>query len=120
MLPDDFATAPQNLRYLYRQTISVDCNFRLKNRHRATNVVDIRLSPGWAYMVEKSGYMDYVQRHANQAEVRLHSLRHLFTEKTYIFIEQHVLWLQCNDTCKPEKGQGAERYWGRRRSLCST
>ncbi|KAI0702993.1 hypothetical protein BC835DRAFT_1410783 [Cytidiella melzeri] len=39
-LPEDFATAPEHLRYLYWQTIAMDCNFHLKNRYQATQNVD--------------------------------------------------------------------------------
>ena len=56
-------------RFLYRQTISMDCNFRVKNRYRSTKKPDIHLSPGWSYMVEPTGYMDYVKNFASQVEV---------------------------------------------------
>ena len=69
-LPEDFEDAPPDQCYIYRQTISVDCNFRLKNRHRTTNMTDVRLSPGWAYVVEQNAYMEHVAKHAKQTEVR--------------------------------------------------
>ena len=47
----------------------MDANFRQKNRYRATTYEDVSLSDGWAYFVEKKGYMDYVSKFANQEEV---------------------------------------------------
>lgn len=72
-LPGDFEAVAPDQRYLYRQTISVDCNFRLKNRHRSTNMLDVRLSPGWSYFVERDAYMEHVRAHATQTEVNLQS-----------------------------------------------
>ncbi|KAI0795176.1 hypothetical protein BC629DRAFT_1439482 [Irpex lacteus] len=50
-------------------TIAVDCNFRLKNRHRTSNKPDVSLSPGWAYFVERGAYMAHVKQHTGQAEM---------------------------------------------------
>lgn len=68
-LPEDYTNAGPDEKYLYRQTIAVDCNFRLKNRHRSTHQQDVRLSPGWVFFVERTAYMGHVQQHSNQAEV---------------------------------------------------
>ena len=48
----------------------MDANFRQKNRYRATTYEDVSLSDGWAYFVEKKGYMEYVSKFSNQEEVR--------------------------------------------------
>ncbi|KAI0693263.1 hypothetical protein BC835DRAFT_1276253, partial [Cytidiella melzeri] len=70
-LPDNFRDVPKGHSYLYWQTVAVDCNFRLKNRYRHSNNLDVTLSHGWAYFVEQKGYLEYVKRHANQQEVRM-------------------------------------------------
>ncbi|KAI0682360.1 hypothetical protein BC835DRAFT_1424520, partial [Cytidiella melzeri] len=68
-LPDNFRDIPKGHSYLYWQTVAVDCNFRLKNRYRHSNNLDVTLSHGWAYFVEQKGYLEYVKRHANQQEM---------------------------------------------------
>ncbi|KAI0689949.1 hypothetical protein BC835DRAFT_1228821, partial [Cytidiella melzeri] len=68
-LPENFEDVPDHLRYLYWQTIAVDCNFRLKNRHRSSSAIDVCLSPGWAYFVEHQGYLSHVKRFATQEEM---------------------------------------------------
>lgn len=85
-LPEDYATTPPHLRYLYRQTVAVDCNFRLKNRHRATNNVHVALAPGLSYFVEPQGYMEHVRKHASETEVRS-----LFTSIFVVDIDSHSL-----------------------------
>lgn len=69
-LPDDYLETPDERKYRYWQTAAVDCNFRLKNRHRPSTLQDVCLSPGWSYFVEKEGYLQHVRRHATQQEVR--------------------------------------------------
>ena len=49
--------------------IALDANFRLKGRDRGTTYEDVTLSPGWAYFVETSNYLEYVRQFANQEEV---------------------------------------------------
>ena len=47
----------------------MDANFRQKNRYRATTYDDVPLSDGWAYFVEKKGYMEHVSKFLSQEEV---------------------------------------------------
>lgn len=70
-IPANFTDIPKHLQYLYWLNIAVDCNFRLKNRHRPTNNIDVRLSPGRAYVVDHEPYLEHVRQFASQEEVRL-------------------------------------------------
>lgn len=78
-IPDNFVDAPDHLRYLYWQTIAVDCNFRLKNRHRPNSTLDVRLSPGWAYTVDHEPYLAHVRQFANQEEVCFHRWHSIYS-----------------------------------------
>ena len=60
--------------YLYWLITSQDANFRYKGRHRDTKVLDVSLSPGWAYFVEHDEYIKHISKYANQEEVSLPSL----------------------------------------------
>ena len=108
-VPEDCLTAPPERRYLYRQTIAVDCNFRLKNRHRATNNMDVCLSPGLSYFVERKSYMQHVKKYASETEVRVFSFTRPCTKT--IFAAQYVFGIQCYDTREPEEGEGSQRHW---------
>ena len=55
----------------------MDANFRQKNRYRATTYDDIPLSDGWAYFVEKKGYMEHVSKFSNQEEVSLRQMSYV-------------------------------------------
>ncbi|KIP01466.1 hypothetical protein PHLGIDRAFT_80565, partial [Phlebiopsis gigantea 11061_1 CR5-6] len=68
-LPDDWDTAPESEAYLYRQVVSIDCNFRVKSRYRKSNKPDVCLSPGWSYMVEHSKYEQHYTKYASQEEI---------------------------------------------------
>ena len=55
--------------FIYILFLCIDANFRQKNRYRATTYEDVSLSDGWAYFVEKGGYMEHISKFANQEEV---------------------------------------------------
>ena len=113
-VPEDCATCPPEKRYLYRQTIAVDCNFRLKSRYRASNNVDVCLSPGLSYFVERTSYMEHVKKHASETEVRLLIIIGLCTQTR--FVAQYMFGIQGHDTCEPQESEGSQCHrsgWGR-------
>jgi hypothetical protein len=55
------------IRYLYALFMAVDANFRLK--HKARNLPDVELAPGWAYYVSEPEYKAYYQARSNDKEV---------------------------------------------------
>ncbi|KAF9472049.1 hypothetical protein BDN70DRAFT_819206, partial [Pholiota conissans] len=59
-LPDDWAEAPQEQRFLYSLLICLDANFRLKNQLVSNYSTDPGLGTGWAYMVRREPYERYV------------------------------------------------------------
>jgi len=49
--------------------IAIDANFRLKNQLVSNYSQDPGLGIGWAYMLPRQGYEDYVLSRANDADV---------------------------------------------------
>jgi hypothetical protein len=70
-LPDDWASAPPSRVWLYNLSLSMDANFRLKNRCRSSWDKDPSLGPGYAYFVKNQDYIEHVANYAHEDEVRL-------------------------------------------------
>ncbi len=114
-LPDDFEQVPPHLQYLYWQTIAVDCNFRLKNRARPSQIQDIRLSPGWAYVVDHEPYLAHVRQFASQEEVCL-SYTPFETLTDSLAVDEYVRGFSGHAARKPqasERPQCNGRGWRR-------
>lgn len=52
-------------RWLYTLFVTIDANFRLKQRVVSNDEVDPSLSRGWAYFVEELSYKLYLGEHMN-------------------------------------------------------
>ncbi|KAF9471428.1 hypothetical protein BDN70DRAFT_820006, partial [Pholiota conissans] len=59
-LPEDWAEAPQERRFLYSLLVCLDANFRLKNQLVSNYSSDPGLGTGWAYMIRRESYEKYV------------------------------------------------------------
>lgn len=55
-------------RWLYFLILTIDANFRLKNKERKT-VNDSPLGDGWGHWVPRGPYQEYIQKYGYQAEV---------------------------------------------------
>ncbi|KAF9502212.1 hypothetical protein BDN71DRAFT_1515913 [Pleurotus eryngii] len=68
-LPEGWERVPPALRFLYTLFVSVDANFRLKNRLRSNELVDAGLHTGLAYFVPQVSYKEHVMNHVSQADI---------------------------------------------------
>ena len=55
-------------RWLYARFVAIDANFRLKRKHVSNNVTDPSLSRGWAYFVEDSQFLSFLNEHHHEAQ----------------------------------------------------
>jgi hypothetical protein len=58
-------------RWLYSLTLTIDANFRLKNKDRSIEN-DPPLGDGWGHWVPDKPYQEHLKKHGYQKEVRLH------------------------------------------------
>lgn len=107
-LPDDFANVPDHLQYLYWLNVAVDCNFHLKNRHRSTNNIDVRLSPGLAYVIDHEPYLQHVRQFATQEEVRLCPWNLFNYEVHASLADEHMRWLSSHATGESQTSERVE------------
>ncbi|KAF9491475.1 hypothetical protein BDN71DRAFT_1510315 [Pleurotus eryngii] len=68
-LPASWESAPPMLKFLYTLFISVDANFRLKNRLRSRELVDPGLHTGLAYFVPQALYKEHILKHVSQNDI---------------------------------------------------
>ena len=57
-----------NDSWLYSLNLTIDANFRLKNKARGIKN-DPPLGDGWAHWVSEQPYQAYLDKHGHQAEV---------------------------------------------------
>ncbi|KAJ8468439.1 hypothetical protein ONZ45_g17240 [Pleurotus djamor] len=69
-LPSDWETAPMARRWLYTLRLTVDANFRLKNRERGITH-DQPLGDGWGHWVPNGPYKAYIAANQNEPEPNL-------------------------------------------------
>ncbi|PPQ76635.1 hypothetical protein CVT26_012761 [Gymnopilus dilepis] len=69
-IPDDWSKASEEERFLYFVFLCIDANFRLKNQLVSNYSTDPGLGIGWAYMIAREPYEDYVKSRANDLDVR--------------------------------------------------
>ncbi|PPQ76700.1 hypothetical protein CVT26_004470 [Gymnopilus dilepis] len=67
-LAADWETAPANMKFLYAMLICMDANFRLKNQLVSNYSQDPGLGIGWAYMVPRKPYEQYLLSQANEED----------------------------------------------------
>ncbi|KAF9492640.1 hypothetical protein BDN71DRAFT_1420467 [Pleurotus eryngii] len=67
-LPEGWEAANEEDKYLYSLLVSMDANFRLKNRMRSSDEADPGLITGLAYFVEPKGYSQHLKRFAAQTD----------------------------------------------------
>lgn len=58
------------VRHLYSLLVSLDANFRLKNRLRSSDEADPGLVTGLAYFVEPTAYSTHLKKYSEQKDVR--------------------------------------------------
>ncbi|PPQ81774.1 hypothetical protein CVT26_010082 [Gymnopilus dilepis] len=68
-LPDDWEHAPADKKFLYMIFLCMDANFRLKNQLVSNYSQDPGLGIGWAYMVPRKPYEQYVLSRANDDDI---------------------------------------------------
>lgn len=61
---------PGYSRFLYSIILTLDANFRLKNRMRSSDEADPGLHTGLAYLVPQMEYKAHILKHASQKDVR--------------------------------------------------
>jgi hypothetical protein len=59
-----------SVRWKYRLILTVDANFRMKNKERNTQDMPA-LGDGWAHFVPEKPYMEHVQRWGSEEYVSL-------------------------------------------------
>ncbi|KAF6758787.1 hypothetical protein DFP72DRAFT_807241 [Ephemerocybe angulata] len=59
-LPADWASAPPEIRWLYRLFVAIDGNFKLRRRLVSSNEKDPGYNEGWAYFVEEKGFKEHL------------------------------------------------------------
>ncbi|KAJ7061126.1 hypothetical protein C8F01DRAFT_1288320 [Mycena amicta] len=67
-LPDGWKLVARSHQYLYKLMISVDANFRLKNRIRANERQDPALGEGKGYFVETKAYKEHLKTYIPEKE----------------------------------------------------
>ncbi|KAJ7820776.1 hypothetical protein B0H14DRAFT_2599756 [Mycena olivaceomarginata] len=68
-LPDNWQSAPPELRGLYIMFIAIDACFRLKHRLVSSEAKDPGLGTGWAYFVEDAPFRKYLLSVTDQQEM---------------------------------------------------
>ncbi|KAF7296764.1 CxC2 domain-containing protein [Mycena indigotica] len=68
-LPEGWRNVKPSQRYLYRLILSIDANFRLKNRLRPNEHQDLSLGSGLGYFVESSSYKDHLRSYVKEKDV---------------------------------------------------
>ncbi|KAG6819140.1 hypothetical protein H0H93_014961 [Arthromyces matolae] len=68
-LPEGWEKASAGQRFLYQLVLCMDANFRLKNQLVSSFSSDPGLGIGWAYMVPRQPYEDYVKSQATAQDV---------------------------------------------------
>ncbi|KAF9543143.1 hypothetical protein CPC08DRAFT_649982 [Agrocybe pediades] len=68
-LPEGWESAPDDAKFLYAAIICMDANFRLKNQIVSNYSQDPGLGTGWAYLVPRVPYENYVLSRANDADI---------------------------------------------------
>ncbi|KAJ8515304.1 hypothetical protein ONZ45_g7245 [Pleurotus djamor] len=69
-LPLNWKTLPASIRWIYNLRLTIDANFRLKNRDRNLGR-DKPLGDGWGHWVPNEPYMEYVAAHGKEVEPNL-------------------------------------------------
>ncbi|KAF4580561.1 hypothetical protein EYR38_003160 [Pleurotus pulmonarius] len=85
-IPEGWETADEQDKYLYSLLVSMDANFRLKNRMRSSEEADPGLVTGLAYFVEPRGYSQHLKRFATQTD--LVSLGHTLRRKILLALAE--------------------------------
>ncbi|KAJ8502454.1 hypothetical protein ONZ45_g11741 [Pleurotus djamor] len=68
-LPEDWSKVDPALKFLYMLFVSIDANFRLKNRLRKNEKTDPGLHTGLAYFVPQQPYNEHILRHVTEADI---------------------------------------------------
>ncbi|KAJ6557474.1 hypothetical protein B0H19DRAFT_1261098 [Mycena capillaripes] len=58
-----------NISFYICFCLTVDANFRLKNRIRNNEIDDPTLGPGWGYWVEPQKYQEHLKKYINETDV---------------------------------------------------
>ncbi|KAN0105342.1 hypothetical protein V8E52_011131 [Russula decolorans] len=82
-IPPDWINAPDSRRWLYSLNLTIDANFRLKNKARGIEN-DSPLGDGWGHWVPNKPYQEYIQKHGyekepNLCDSELHAVDHANT-----------------------------------------
>ncbi|KDQ54200.1 hypothetical protein JAAARDRAFT_60933 [Jaapia argillacea MUCL 33604] len=70
-LPDGWEKSSKDVIWLFTLYLAINANFRQKSKD--CSVIDVELTPGWAYFVEENGYQQHLAKpeFANQVEVSI-------------------------------------------------
>ncbi|KAF7301155.1 CxC2 domain-containing protein [Mycena indigotica] len=67
-LPEGWQNVKEQNKYLYKLMLSIDANFRLKNRLRANERDDPSLGPGLGYFVESTAYKEHLKNYVAEKD----------------------------------------------------
>jgi len=56
-----------SFRYRYTLFLAIDGNFKLQQKDRGID--DVELAPGWGYFVEEESYQSFIKGHVDIPEV---------------------------------------------------
>jgi hypothetical protein len=70
-LPDNWESAPKELKYLYCLIVVIDACFRLKCRLVSGEAKNPGIDTGWAYFVDDLAYRAYLLTKTDQQEVSI-------------------------------------------------
>ncbi|PPQ77567.1 hypothetical protein CVT26_006159 [Gymnopilus dilepis] len=68
-LPDGWENADPGVRFLYMLFVCMDANFRLKNQLVSSYSQDPGLGIGWAYMVPREPYEQFIKTRTNDQDI---------------------------------------------------
>ncbi|TDL13861.1 hypothetical protein BD410DRAFT_734767, partial [Rickenella mellea] len=68
-LPDNWQDQPPEKQFLYTLSLSMDANFRLKNKMVSTVTHDQPLADGMAYFVPSAPYKEHLLNYTNQEDI---------------------------------------------------
>ncbi|KAL4259308.1 CxC2-like cysteine cluster KDZ transposase-associated domain-containing protein [Pleurotus pulmonarius] len=69
-LPDGWESEAEATRWLYGLNLTIDANFRLKNKDRSLEK-DMPLGDGWGHWVSEGPYKDYLEANSDEPEPNL-------------------------------------------------
>ncbi|OJT14652.1 hypothetical protein TRAPUB_8795 [Trametes pubescens] len=87
-LPQGWADAPPDVKWLYTLFLMIDANFRARCKDRKLD--DFELASGWSYYVEETKYQAHVKACAHRKEENTCSAEHNAITKAHLSREGYI------------------------------